>query len=66
MSDEPVTMFRCPPEAGTGTCEPFDDPRSHDWSGEPVEFQFGEGTVCTSSCARCGITSFSHSMRFGP
>jgi hypothetical protein len=35
MTDQPkdVTYFRCPPEQAKGTCEPFDDPRSHDFKG---------------------------------
>lgn len=58
-----VTAFLCPMEKAKGTCEPFDDPRSHDFQGWE-EFDGGRGgtTVCTS----CGISAMSHSMRYGP
>lgn len=63
QSKEPVTFFRCPPEQAKGTCEPFDDPRSHDFQGW-VEFDGGRGG--TTVCTRCGISAFSHSMRYAP
>jgi hypothetical protein len=44
-------------------CEPYDDPRSHDFQGW-VEFDEGRGG--TTVCTRCGISSFSHSMRYAP
>jgi hypothetical protein len=48
------------------TCEPFDDPRSHDFQGcKTIEYPEG-GCLQTSVCTRCGISSFSHSMRYGP
>ena len=30
-AEDQGTFFRCPPEQAKGTCEPFDDPRSHDF-----------------------------------
>lgn len=57
------TLLMCPPEAAKRTCEPFDDPRSHDFQGW-VEFDGGRGG--TTVCTRCGISSFSHSMRYAP
>lgn len=45
------------------TCEPFEDPRSHDFQGW-VEFDEGRGG--TTVCTRCGITAFSHAMRYAP
>jgi hypothetical protein len=62
MSDE-ITKMNCPLEAAAKTCEPFDDPRSHDFQGWE-EFEDGRGG--TTVCTRCGITSFSHAMRYGP
>lgn len=58
-----ATAFSCPPEQAKGTCEPFDDPRSHDFQGL-VEFDGGRGG--TRVCTRCGISSFSHAMRYAP
>ena len=65
MCGEPktVTLFQCPPETAKGTCEPFDDPRSHDFQGWE-EFDVGRGG--TTVCTRCGISSFSHAMRYAP
>lgn len=64
--DQPVTLFQCPPEAAKGTCKPFDDPRSHDFQGwEEVVYPEG-GSMGTTVCTRCGISAFSHSMRFWP
>lgn len=45
------------------TCEPFEDPRAHDFQGW-VEFDDGRGG--TTVCTRCGISSFSHAMRYAP
>jgi hypothetical protein len=61
--NEEVTMFQCPMEANAGTCEPFDDPRSHDFQGW-MEFDDGRGG--TTVCTKCGISAFSHSMRYAP
>ena len=77
MSDETppsdVTNIKCgvrDAQAGK-TCEPFDDPRSHDfqgwiefntWSASPRYAGFG----CTSVCTRCGISAFSHAMMYAP
>lgn len=58
-----VTAFQCPMEASKGTCEPFDDPRSHDFQGW---MEFDEGRGGTTVCTRCGITSFAHAMRYAP
>lgn len=58
-----VTMFACPPEASAKTCEPFDDPRAHDFTGWQ-EFDGGRGG--TTVCSRCGISAFAHSMRYAP
>ena len=44
-------------------CEPYHDPRSHDFKGW-VEFDGGRGG--TTVCTRCGITSFAHSLRYAP
>ena len=45
------------------TCEPFEDPRAHDFQGWVV---FDEGRGGTTVCTRCGITAFSHAMRYAP
>jgi hypothetical protein len=58
-----VTMFVCPPEAAKKTCEPFEDPKAHDFKGWK-EFDGGRGG--TTVCTRCGISAFSHSMRYAP
>ena len=62
MSDFELAAI-CPPEQAVKTCEPFDDPRSHDFQGW-VEFNGGRTTICT----RCGISaaSFSHATRYAP
>lgn len=44
-------------------CTDKADPRLHDFQGW-VEFDDGRGG--TTVCTRCGISAFSHSMRYGP
>lgn len=39
-----------------------DGPCEHEWDGEPYE---SDG-LWTTTCSRCGTTSFSHSMRTAP
>lgn len=64
LADEKdVTYFACPPEAAKKTCEPFEDPKAHDFTGWQ-EFDGGRGG--TTVCSRCGISAFSHSMRYAP
>lgn len=65
MSDVPTTEGTNVPAQGTlaAACEPYDDPRSHDFQGW-VEFDGGRGG--TTVCTRCGISAFSHSMRYAP
>lgn len=62
-TDGEVTVSTCPPEQAKGTCEPFDDPRAHDFQGWE---EFDEGRGGTTVCTRCGISSFSHAMRYAP
>lgn len=62
-ADDEVTLFSCPPEQAKKTCEPFDDPSAHNFQGWE-EFDGGRGG--TTVCTRCGISSFSHSMRYAP
>jgi hypothetical protein len=60
-----VTNIKCgvrDAQAGK-TCEPFDDPRSHDFQGW---IEFDDGCGGTSVCTRCGISAFSHAMRYAP
>jgi len=45
------------------TCEPFDDPRSHDFQGWK---EFDDGRGGTSICTRCGISALSHAIRYAP
>lgn len=45
------------------TCVPFDDPRAHDFQGW---IEFDEGRGGTQVCTRCGISAFSHAIRYGP
>lgn len=41
-----------------------DGPCKHQWDGEPYESD--DGCLWSATCSRCGLTSFSHSMRFLP
>lgn len=43
--------------ANHGPCE-------HDWSGP--EYVSEDGCLHSATCARCGMTAFSHSLRFMP
>ena len=43
-------------------CACPDGPCEHTWDGKPYE---SEG-LWSTTCSRCGVTSFSHSMRVGP
>jgi hypothetical protein len=61
--DAKLTLYQCPMESTAKTCDPFDDPRSHDFSGWE---EFDDGRGGTAVCSKCGITAFSHSMRYGP
>lgn len=64
MSDqEKVTMFMCPPEQAKGTCVPFEDPKAHNFEGWQ---EFDEGRGGTTVCTKCGISAFTHSMRYAP
>jgi hypothetical protein len=39
-------------------------PCEHDWNGP--EWQSEDGCAISATCARCGTTAMSHSMRVGP
>jgi hypothetical protein len=62
---EEVTEIRCGirDAQASKTCEPFDDPRSHDFQGWE---EFDDGRGGTTVCTRCGISAFSHAMRYAP
>ncbi len=60
---EIITSFQCPLEANRGTCEPFDEPNAHDFQGWR---EFDDGRGGTTVCTRCGISAFTHSMRYAP
>jgi hypothetical protein len=45
-------------------CACPDGPCEHDWTGP--EWVSEDGCSISSTCARCGTTSMSHSMRVGP
>ena len=62
-SKDELALFNWPPEQAKQTCEPFDDPRSHDFQGW-VEFDEGRGG--TTVCTRCGISAMSHAIRYAP
>lgn len=62
---EEVTLIACgvrDAQAGK-TCEPFEDPRAHDFQGW---IAFEDGLGGTQLCTRCGISAYSHSMRYAP
>lgn len=39
-------------------------PCEHRWDGE--EYISEDGCLCSATCSRCGMTAFSHSMRYAP
>lgn len=39
-------------------------PCEHTWDGKTYESQ--DGCEWSATCSRCGMTSMSHSLRFGP
>lgn len=39
-------------------------PCEHKWDGE--EYVSEDECLCSATCSRCGMTAFSHSMRFLP
>ena len=39
-------------------------PCEHDWNGP--EYVSEDGCLSSATCSRCGMTAFSHSMRFAP
>lgn len=43
--------------ASGGPCE-------HDWSGP--EYESEDGSLVSATCARCGMTAFSHDLRNAP
>jgi hypothetical protein len=62
--------FNCEPEELTTTFNPgacycactSGGPCEHRWDGKPVE----EGGLRTTTCSRCAMWAFSHSMRTAP
>jgi hypothetical protein len=64
-----AAQFHCEPEELSSTFNPnacycactSGGPCEHRWDGEPVE----EGGLWTTTCSRCAMWAFSHSMRTG-
>ena len=60
MSDEPITVFVCPPPSTCKCrCPEFCE---HKWDGPPHE----EERFGTATCSRCGMLAIDHDMRVGP
>ncbi|MGB1560768.1 MAG: hypothetical protein ACPHN2_04640 [Sinimarinibacterium flocculans] len=59
--DEPLRSNFDP---GACYCACPDGPCEHDWSG-PM-WTSDDGCATSTTCARCGCTSMSHSLRTGP
>ena len=61
---EPVESLRTNFNPNSCYCACPDGPCEHSWDGPMYESE--DGCLSSTTCSRCGMTSFSHSMRVLP
>jgi hypothetical protein len=59
-----IIAIACGPSNERCKCQCPDGPCEHQWDGQVISFDNGQGESVTCSC--CGMSVFHHSMWVGP